>query len=377
MNTLASLPTPAALIDVPRMQHNIARMQQRMDALGVRFRPHVKTSKSTPVIRAQIAAGAQGITVSTLKEAEQCFADGITDILYAVGMAAHRLPQALALRRQGCDLKIITDSVASAAAIAAFGREHGEVFEVWVEIDTDGHRSGIKPDEAALLDVGRALHDGGMRLGGVITHAGSSYDLDTPEALARMAEQERAGCVHAAERLRAAGLPCAVVSVGSTPTALEARDQTGVTEVRAGVYVFFDLVMHNVGVCAQDEIALSVLTTVIGHQSDKGWAIVDAGWMAMSRDRGTQKQSRDFGYGQVCTADGTVLPGYLISAANQEHGILSNGDAPDTDIVSRFPLGTQLRILPNHACATGAQFPEYQAVSADGSVATWRRLHGW
>ena len=377
MNTLASIPTPAALIDVPRMQHNIARMQQRMDALGVRFRPHVKTSKSTPVIQAQIAAGAQGITVSTLKEAEQCFADGITDILYAVGMAAHRLPQALALRRRGCDLKIITDSMASASAIAAFGREHGEVFEVWVEIDTDGHRSGIKPEEAALIDVGRALHDGGMKLGGVITHAGSSYDLNTPEALARMAEQERAGCVHAAERLRAAGLPCAVVSVGSTPTALEARDLTGVTEVRAGVYVFFDLVMHNVGVCRQDEIALSVLTTVIGHQADKGWAIVDAGWMAMSRDRGTQKQTQDFGYGQVCTTDGTVLPGYLVTAANQEHGILANASTPDTDVVARFPLGTQLRILPNHACATGAQFPEYQAISADGSVATWSRLHGW
>ena len=352
-------------------------MQQRMDALGVRFRPHVKTSKSTPVIRAQLAAGAQGVTVSTLKEAEQCFADGITDVLYAVGMAAHRLPQALALRRQGCDLKIITDSVASATAIASFGREHGEVFEVWVEIDTDGHRSGIKPEEAALLDVGRALHDGGMKLGGVITHAGSSYDLNTPEALAQMAEQERAGCVRAAERLRAAGLPCAVVSVGSTPTALEARDLTGVTEVRAGVYVFFDLVMHNVGVCRQDEIALSVLTTVIGHQADKGWAIVDAGWMAMSRDRGTQKQARDFGYGQVCQTDGTLLPGYLISAANQEHGILSRAGEPDADIVARFPLGTQLRILPNHACATGAQFPQYQAVDADGRISTWSRLHGW
>lgn len=377
MTTLASLSTPAALIDLPRMQHNIVRMQQRMDAMGVRFRPHVKTSKCTPVIRAQIAAGAQGITVSTLKEAEQCFADGITDILYAVGMAAHRLPQALALRRRGCDLKIITDSVASATAIADFGRAHDEVFEVWIEIDTDGHRSGMKPDEAALLDVGRALHEGGMRLGGVITHAGSSYDLNTPDALAAMAEQERAGCVHAAERLRAAGLPCAVVSVGSTPTALEVRKLDGVTEVRAGVYVFFDLVMNNVGVCRQDEIALSVLTTVIGHQADKGWAIVDAGWMAMSRDRGTQKQTQDYGYGQVCAADGTVLPGYLIVAANQEHGTVCCQGAPDTDIVSRFPLGMQLRILPNHACATGAQFPAYQAVSAEGEVTTWDRLHGW
>jgi D-serine deaminase-like pyridoxal phosphate-dependent protein len=377
MDTLASLDTPAAIIDLPVMQRNIERLQQRMDALGVRFRPHVKTSKCTPVVRAQLAAGARGITVSTLKEATQFFADGITDILYAVGMAPGKLPQALALRRQGCDLKILADSVASATAIAEFGREHGERFEVWIEIDCDGHRSGVNPDAPLLLDVARALHDGGMILGGVLTHAGSSYELDTAEALAAMAEQERAGCVRAAERIRAAGLPCPEVSVGSTPTALSAARLDGVSEVRAGVYVFFDLVMHNVGVCAPGDIALSVLTTVIGHQIEKGWAIVDAGWMAMSRDRGTQKQGRDFGYGQLCSIDGALLPGYLLSGANQEHGILSRSGTPDAEIATRFPLGTKLRILPNHACATGAQFPEYHALAADGKLTKWDRFHGW
>ncbi len=375
--SLAELDTPAALIDLPRMQRNIARMQERMDALGVRFRPHVKTSKCTPVARAQLAAGAQGITVSTLKEAAQFHTDGIDDILYAVGMAAAKLPQALALRRAGCRLKIITDSLASARAIADFGRAQGEAFEVLIEIDTDGHRSGVKPGEAALLEVGRVLHDGGMRLAGVLTHAGSSYELDTPEALAAMAEQERAGCVQAAERLRAAGLPCAVVSVGSTPTALSAARLDGVTEVRAGVYVFFDLVMHNIGVCAPEDIALSVLATVIGHQAEKGWAILDAGWMAMSRDRGTAKQKHDFGYGQACDLEGRVIEGYVLSGANQEHGILSLADGTAADIVERFPIGTRLRILPNHACATGAQFPEYQALAQDGSLRAWPRLHGW
>jgi D-serine deaminase-like pyridoxal phosphate-dependent protein len=375
--SLAELDTPAALIDLPRMQRNIARMQERMDALGVRFRPHVKTSKCTPVAQAQLAAGAQGITVSTLKEAAQFHADGIDDILYAVGMAAAKLPQALALRRAGCRLKIITDSLASARAIVDFGRAQGEAFEVLIEIDTDGHRSGIKPGEAALLEVGRVLHDGGMRLAGVLTHAGSSYELDTPAALAAMAEQERAGCVQAAERLRAAGLPCAVVSVGSTPTALSAARLDGVTEVRAGVYVFFDLVMHNIGVCAPEDIALSVLATVIGHQAEKGWAILDAGWMAMSRDRGTAKQKHDFGYGQACDLEGRVIEGYVLSGANQEHGILSLADGTATDIVERFPIGTRLRILPNHACATGAQFPEYHALAQDGSLRAWPRLHGW
>jgi len=376
-STLATLDTPAAIVERTRMQHNIARMQQRMNELGVRFRPHVKTTKCAEVARAQRDAGAQGITVSTLKEAEQFFVDGFTDILYAVGMAPHRLPHALDLRRRGCALVILTDGVASACAIAEFGRAQGEVFEVLIEVDTDGHRSGIRPEDDALLDVARVLHDGGMRLGGVMTHAGSSYEFDTPEALRAIAEQERAGCVRAAQRLRDAGLPCPVVSVGSTPTALMAERLDGVTEVRAGVYVFFDLVMRNVGVCTEDDIALSVLTTVIGHQAEKGWAIVDAGWMAMSRDRGTQKQRHDFGYGQVCDIDGKVLDGYVLSAANQEHGILSGEGAPDTDIAARFPLGTRLRILPNHACATGAQFPEYHALSEDGSLARWGRFHGW
>ncbi|WP_395316061.1 DSD1 family PLP-dependent enzyme [Variovorax sp. UC74_104] len=376
-HTLATIDTPAALIERTRMQRNIGRMQRHMNELGVRFRPHVKTSKCIEVAKAQREAGARGITVSTLKEAEQFFAEGFTDILYAVGMAPHRLPHALELRRRGCALGILTDSVESARAIAAFGRANGEAFDVLIEVDTDGHRSGIRPEEDSLLEVARTLHEGGMRLGGVMTHAGSSYELDTPETLRAMAEQERAGCVRAAQRLREAGLPCPVVSVGSTPTALMAGALEGVTEVRAGVYVFFDLVMRNIGVCTEDDIALSVLTTVIGHQAEKGWAIVDAGWMAMSRDRGTHKQKRDFGYGQVCDLDGRVLGGYVLGGANQEHGIVSREGEPDTGIVARFPIGTRLRILPNHACATGAQFPEYQALSEEGELQTWSRFHGW
>ena len=376
--SLGVLDTPAALVDIARMQANIERMQRHMDALGVRFRPHVKTSKSLPVVQAQLQAGGRGITVSTLKEAEQFFAAGIEDILYAVGISAGKLPKVQALRRQGCDLKIITDNPASALEVVAFGQAQGEAFEVWIEIDSDGHRSGIRPDDSEqLLAVARILDEGGMTLGGVMTHAGASYELDTPEALRALAEQERAACVRAAGHLRAAGFVCPNVSIGSTPTALSAAHLEGVTEVRAGVYVFFDLVMHNIGVCRMDEIALSVLTTVIGHQPEKGWAIVDAGWMAMSRDRGTAKQARDYAYGQVCGIDGKPLSGYLVSGANQEHGIISQTEGVDTDIVARFPVGTRLRILPNHACATGAQFPEYHARKEDGTTETWPRFYGW
>ena len=377
MITIKELNTPAAVVDTLRMQNNINRMQKHIDALGVRFRPHVKTTKCLPVVQAQIAAGAKGITVSTLKEAEHFFEAGLTDILYAVGMVSSKLPQALTLRQRGCDLKIVADNVSAAREIVRFGKAHGVVFEVWIEIDTDGHRSGIKPEEDTLLEVARELSEGGMQVGGVMTHAGSSYDYDNHAALLRIAEQERAGAVRAAKRLREAGLPCPLVSVGSTPTALAAENLQGVDEVRAGVYVFFDLVMHNVGVCSTSDIALSVLTTVIGHQQEKGWAIVDAGWMAMSRDRGTQKQRHDFGFGQVCTEDGEVLDGYILSSANQEHGIISRSGTPDGDMAARFPIGTRLRILPNHACATGAQHPVYHAQLPDGSTASWPRFYGW
>ncbi|SAK93131.1 alanine racemase [Caballeronia temeraria] len=374
---LQSLNTPAALIDVERMTRNIERMQHRLNALGVSFRPHVKTTKCDQVVQAQVDAGARGITVSTLKEAEQFFTSGVRDIVYAVGMAPVKLPQALSLRRQGCALKIVADSIVCAQAIVTFGREHQEKFEVWIEVDVDGHRSGIEPEDGLLLTVASTLVEGGMQLGGVIAHAGSSYDYDTHEGLVRIAEQERSRSVRAAQRIREAGMPCDVVSIGSTPTAMAATHLDGVTEVRAGVYVMLDLVMHNVGVNQTSEIALSVLTTVIGHQRAKGWAIVDAGWMAMSRDRGTQRQKQDFGYGLVCAEDGEVVGDYVMSGANQEHGIISQKGTPDYDIEARFPIGTRLRILPNHACATGAQHPVYHAIAADGSVETWPRFYGW
>jgi D-serine deaminase-like pyridoxal phosphate-dependent protein len=371
---LADLPTPAALLDETILQHNIARMQSRLDTLGVRLRPHVKTSKCVAVAQRQRAAGAVGITVSTLKEAEVFFEASFDDILYAVCIVPGKLAQARALRERGCRLAVVVDSLAAARAIVA----SGHAFEVMIEIDTDGHRAGVLPESALLLDIGRALHEGGAVLKGVMTHAGASYECRTPAALQAMAEQERSRCVRAAERLREAGLPCSEVSVGSTPTALSAQHLQGVTEVRAGVYAFNDLVMQGIGVAGFDEIALSVLGTVVGHQLDKGWVLLDAGWMAMSRDRGTQAQAVDQGYGAVCAEDGTLIEGLIMSGANQEHGIVSWRDGrADAGLAERFPVGSRLRVLPNHACATAAQFPHYEVLGADGSLQRWPRFYGW
>lgn len=377
---LAQLETPRLIVDAAKMQHNIDRMQARMNALGVRFRPHAKTSKCAEVVRRQLAAGARAITVSTLKEAEQFAAVGVDDILYAVGIVPAKLDHALRLAREGVRLTLLVESIAGAAAVARHGAQHAHRHHVMIEIDTDGHRSGVRPDDPQLIaiaDALRANERGGAFLAGVMTHAGSSYALHTTEALEAMAEQERSGCVRAAARLRDAGHASAIVSVGSTPTALRARSLDGVTEVRAGVYVFFDLVMANVGVCTRDEIALSVLCSVIGHRADAGLVIVDAGWMAMSRDRGTQKQPQDFGYGAVCDVDGNAIGALAFDEANQEHGVLRFTGDGGVDLAQRFPLGTPLRILPNHACATAAQFDRYTVLGEDGELREWPRFGGW
>lgn len=266
---------------------------------------------------------------------------------------------------------MVVDSVAAAAMLAAFGRAEGLRLPVLIEVDTDGHRAGVRPDNAALLlSIGRVLHDG-AELAGVMTHGGGSYDRRSPVGLAEHAELERAGAVRAAETLRAAGLPCATVSVGSTPTALFARTLAGVTEVRVGVYVFFDLVMAGLGVCTRDEIAIAVLATVVGHQPERGLLIVDAGWMALSRDRGTATHPVDQGYGLV--GDDEAL---IVAAATQEHGMIARRDGGPLDL-TRYPIGSQLRILPNHACATAAQHDRYHVVEGETVIAAWPRFGGW
>lgn len=369
---LAGLETPRLVLDAAKMDANVARLKARMAALGVRLRPHVKTCKSIEVARGLMESPAGPITVSTLKEAEQFFAHGVTDILYAVGIAPGKLDHVIALRGKGCDLKVVVDSVEAAEAVTA--RNAG--IPTLIEIDCDGHRAGVKPGAPVLVDIARAL-SGGAEPRGVMTHAGESYNCRGTDAIRAMAEQERRAVVESAAVLRAAGFAAPVVSVGSTPTAMFAEDLAGVTEVRAGVFVFMDLVMAGLGVCAVDDIALSVLATVIGHQRERDWIIIDGGWMAMSRDRGTAKQPVDQGYGLVCDEEGRPLEDLVVSDANQEHGIVSRRGGGPLD-VSRYPVGTLFRILPNHACATGAQHDAYQVVRGGTDIIDqWPRFGGW
>lgn len=377
-DTLDTIATPALVLDVARVDRNVARLRAHLTGLGVAFRPHLKTAKSVDVARRLFPDGWGPITVSTLAEAEYFAAAGATDITYAVGLAPDKIARVGALIAGGVDMTVLIDSLGQADALGDAAREAVALPGVLIEIDCDGHRGGLLPDDPALIAIADRLRAAGIAVRGVLVHAGESYACRDGIGLPGAAEQERVAAVTAAERLRAHGFATPVVSVGSTPTAHFAQSLDGVTEVRAGVFMFFDLVMHGVGVCAVDDIALSVLGTVIGHRPDKGWILVDAGWMALSRDRGTQKHPVDQGYGLVCDADGVPYPDLIVSDASQEHGIVavragSGAALPD------LPVGARVRILPNHACATGGQHEAYRVVEAGARevIATWPRMRGW
>ncbi len=374
---LSDLQTPCLVLDVDRMDRNIARLRAKLDGLGVTLRPHLKTAKSVEIARRMMNTPQGPATVSTLREAELFAEAGITDVIYAVGVTPSKLAKVIELRRGGCDLAVLLDTVEQAQAVASASREAGIIIPALIEIDCDGHRSGILPGDAdRLRAIAAALVDGG-ELRGVLTHAGGSYSA-RGNKLKDCADAERKAVIEAATILRKAGYACPIVSMGSTPTAHNAVVLDGVTEVRAGVFIFFDLVMAGIGICKVEDIAISVLATVIGHQREKGWILIDAGWMAMSQDRGTSKQEVNQGYGLVCDVSGQPFDNLILADANQEHGIITARPGSDAGLPA-LQIGDRVRILPNHACATGAQHQAYHVVrgACDLVEDEWQRFGGW
>lgn len=372
---LKDLQTPCLVLDEEKLQANLEMMGELTRKRDVLFRPHLKTAKSIEVAKLSVKEYGNRATVSTLKEAEIFSAAGLTDLLYAVAIAPQKLARVSTLRKQGIDLKIITDSVEMARAITAHGQTEKVAMPTLIELDLDGHRSGVRPEDSSrLIEIGSAL---GSNLLGVIAHAGQSYGLSDNDAIEQAAIAEANSAQLAARTLTDEGLPCPIISVGSTPTAVLGDKVQGITELRAGVYMFFDLVQSGVGVCTPENIALSVLATVISRDPENSKVVVDAGWMALSRDRGTASQAIDYGYGQVCSEDGRILPGILVLDAQQEHGIIGLRSGSDVDF-PELAIGSRIRILPNHACATAAQFDHYNVVGKSGDIEKiWPRFTGW
>jgi D-serine deaminase-like pyridoxal phosphate-dependent protein len=354
------------VLDRTILQRNIATMAQCLAGHGVPLRPHMKTAKSIDVARLATAGQPGGITVSTLAEAEYFAGHGMTDILYAVGITPQKLDKVAKLNGAGAAVIVLTDDLDVATAIAS----HPRPPRALIEIDTGEGRGGIAPDDDLLLAMAARL---GPCLAGVMTHAGHSYAGRSIQAIMQIAETERAGIVRAAERLRAAGHAAPIVSMGSSPTVRHAGRLDGVTEVRAGVYMFGDLFQAEIGTHELDAVALTVLTSVIGRRP--GHVLVDAGGLALSKDRSTADAPRDYGFGLVLDVAGKRSFGAaIVRRAYQEHGVLEADPAYPFDL----SVGAKLRIAPNHTCMTAAAHDRYFVVAGSDEVeAIWPRVNGW
>jgi D-serine deaminase-like pyridoxal phosphate-dependent protein len=375
------LSTPCLVLDRAKLIRNIRRMADAADRNGVTLRPHLKTTKSIDVARLVLEGQKGAIAVSTLKEA-QCFAEnGIQDIQYAVGIVPDKLERVAAIQDTGARITLITDSVEVARAIATKGMELGSEFHVQVEVDCGEGRSGVFPDGPELAEIATIIDQAPhANFAGVMTHAGHSYSCRTTVEVEEVAESERAAAANAAERIRELGIVCPNVSVGSTPTALYARSLEGVTEIRPGVYMFGDMFQAQINSCEVSDLAVSVIAEVISHRKPLNRLLVDAGALALSKDRSTENLPNDVGFGMVADIDGNPFaPQMQVARVYQEHGQIALTPGMSVD---DLPIGTRLRIFPNHVCMTAAMYEQYLVVDSENGdgrevIAIWPRINGW
>jgi D-serine deaminase-like pyridoxal phosphate-dependent protein len=377
LDSLQRLETPGLMLDIDRLKMNASAMRTRCADLGVQLRPHLKTSKSLSV--AEIATdGAFGpITVSTIKEAEYFARGGYRNIMYAVAIAESKLAHIDRIQREtGARILIVIDTIEAATMVASRARSFGQSVFCLIEVDCGEHRSGVLPEIDLLIPLARVLSgSSNVVLEGVMTHAGHSYSSANRDVVEDIAELERRAAADAADNLRSAGFDCPVVSVGSTPTVLFARHLDGVTEVRCGIYLFWDLAQLSRNVCQEENIAVSVLASVIGHNRANMSIIIDAGALALSKDLGANANLPDVKYGYVCDPGTLVrLAGLSVDVVHQEHGAIA---VPSADWFDRLPIGGLVRILPNHACLTCAAYDKYWTVQGGELVGTWPKINGW
>ncbi|MGO1117698.1 alanine racemase [Rhodovibrionaceae bacterium A322] len=373
----SAIETPRLILDKTRLETNAAAFQARARDMDIRLRPHLKTSKSARVARTALAGTCTGVTVSTLREAEYFAQEGFTDILYAVGITPNKFAHVKRLiEQQKADLLLLTDSLVVAQAAAEFAERENCPLSFLIEVDCGEHRGGLPSDCEELLQIARVLEASpAITFKGVMTHAGHSYGTDDIAEVKKIAEKERLTAVLAAARLSHIGISSEIVSAGSTPTFLFAESFDGLTEMRCGVYLFYDLAQYSRNICSLEDIALSVLATVIGHNRQGQSLVVDAGAFALTKDLGANRFLPDAGYGLLCDPDTMEPLGKLaVNIVHQEHGTVA---VPDDSWFDCLPIGSQVRILPNHACATASAYSDYLVIEGSDVIGSWPRVNGW
>lgn len=354
--------TPAFLVDRNIVEQNCSRMREKARRSNVAFRPHVKTHKSIEIARMQHGGKIGPITVSTLAEAEFFAAARFRDITYAVPIAPEKLARAADLAGRIDRLNVLIDTFDALRAI----EEHGGPFDVFLKVDCGYHRAGVDPADPESVRLAQAMAKSKpVRFRGLLTHAGHSYNARCIDEIREIATEESGSLTRFRERL---GMNRLMRSVGSTPTLSVSEAFANTDEVRPGNYVFFDAAQVAMGSCRREDVAVSILATVVGSYPERNNLIIDAGALALSKDRGADHLDAQAGYGIVCDLDLHPLPMRLASIS-QEHGKIETS--------MHVPVGTQVRIIPNHSCLSAAMYAAYRVI-ADGKVIDeWRPVRGW
>lgn len=349
--TVSDLRTPAVLVDQARAQRNLARLQEAAAARGIRLRPHAKTHKSPLIARWQIERGAVGICCAKLGEAE-VFADaGIKDIRIPYPLNPANADRLIALA-QRAHVSFVVDHLRVAEAWSLALHAAAVTVDVLVKIDVGFHRCGIDPAPGTALPfIHRVAELPGLRLRGLLSHAGQSYHAHSEAELEEMAVAEARMLVSLALAARAAGIAIDELSAGATPTARYSLQQDGLTEYRAGNFVYFDRTQVGLGAATLDDCALTVLARVVSKPA-RDRIILDAGSKTLSSDgaRGFQPAP---GYGSVCEVGSDpngartlqILPNLVVERLSEEHATVRV-----TDGATPLEPGDLVRILPNHAC---------------------------
>jgi D-serine deaminase-like pyridoxal phosphate-dependent protein len=371
---LSSLTTPCALVDLDRVERNAELMAQRARRLGVRLRPHVKTHKCVEAARMQVRGHFGGITVSTLAEAAAFAEAGFDDISYAVPIAPARIREAVALTRRLGQLSLLADHPTTVAELEAAATDAKVTLRVMLKVDCGYHRAGVDPDKPDSVALARRLHEASwLDFAGVLTHAGHSYDCNGRQQIAVVAEQERSVAVGFAQQLRAAGIAVDQVSIGSTPTLSVAQRLDGVTEVRPGNYIFYDAFQAAIGSCSRDDAALSIMATVIGNYASEGRLVIDAGALALSKDRGATHVDPGAGYGLVTDMQGRWLDALRVGSLSQEHGVVQGPPR----LIAELEVGSRVRVVANHSCLAAALHQVLVVTRGEQVVDRWRPVRGW
>ncbi|QHT58940.1 amino acid aldolase [Paenibacillus lycopersici] len=332
--------TPCLIIDARRTRRNIARMAARAQALHVRLRPHAKTHKLPSLAAEQIAAGAAGITVAKVSEAEVMAQHGIGDIFVAYPLVVpSKIERAAKLSRQ-IRLIVSADSYEGALRLSEIAGRQGIVLEVRLEVDTGLRRTGT-PREQAVQLASRIHALPHLRLQGIYTFRGPLLDGRSTLELERAGVEEGMWMAQLADEMRAAGIPVEDVSVGSTPTGLYAASVPGITEIRPGTYVFNDAMQTRLGVSSWEDCAGSILATVVSRPSPD-YAVIDGGSKTFATD--VQPNTEPLllqGFGRV-----VEWPDAVLERMTEEHGMLRLLPHHELNV------GDQVHIIPNHICST-------------------------